>query len=71
MELIQKLWPGPEVPAQRGGLVEEPKPDIHSSGAPVPQETGAGSRQSCGKNVEPGAGQGQRLHQARHILGRQ
>lgn len=37
-------WPGS--PSSEQGLVEEPKPGIHSSGAAVPQETAAGIRQS-------------------------
>ena len=32
------------------------KPDIHSSGATVPKETGAGIGWNFRKNVKPGAG---------------
>lgn len=49
-------WPGS--PRSEGKHGDEPKPDIHSSGPTVPQETGVGIRRSCRRNAELRAGQG-------------
>ena len=59
-ELIQKLWPGPEVPAQRGGLVRKQRQTFIPLGplSPRRQVLASGRAEegmwSPGQDKEPG-----------------
>lgn len=69
MELIQKLWPGLQVPAQRGGLGRNRSQTFIPLGPLSPRRQVLASGGASGGMRSPGQ-DGERLHQAQHVPGR-